>query len=181
MIDVRRVLRDGTHAAHGRVDEIYSHADLSRGEDYALFLTAQAAALIPAEEALEQAGAGRLLEDWPSRKRAGLLRADLLEMKVRVPAPIAAPVFATEAELWGGLYVLEGSRLGGALLRRSIAPDFPSSFLGAASPEAGWRKLIQKLAENLSGPADAAVATTAAGRIFSLFEEAGSRFLPRRR
>lgn len=181
MIDARRALRNGTHAAHGRVDDIYSRADLSRCDDYARFLKAQAAAFIPTEEALEEAGAGALLEDWPARRRARFLRADLLAVGAAVPIPIAAPVFSTAAEAWGGLYVIEGSRLGGALLRRSVSPDFPSAFLSAAAPEGGWRKLIQKLGENLTEPAEVALATVAAGRTFFLFEQAGLLFLSSKR
>lgn len=161
------------------MDEIFSRPDLSRRDDYVDFLSAQAAALVPAELSLERAGAGSLLSGWEERKRSRLLRADLFSLGAAMPAPLVTPTFTSTAEVWGGLYVLEGSRLGAALLRRSVAPAFPSAFLGAAPPAARWRKLLQSLDESLIRPGDVARATAAARRVFNLFEQAGLRFVRR--
>lgn len=173
----RRALRGGTHDLHRRVDEIFSRADLSRRDDYAAFLMAQAAALFPTEQALERAGADGLVPGWHERKRSELLRADLLALGETVPLPIATPTFSSAAEAWGGIYVLEGSRLGAALLRRAVAPHFAAAFLGAAAPATGWRRLLRSIDERLTVPADVALATAAARRVFILFEQAGAHFI----
>lgn len=182
MIRARRALREGTLALHQRVDGIFSRPDLSCREDYVDFLSAQAAALVPAELALERAGAGSLLSGWEKRKRSRLLCADLSSLGAEMPAPIGTLNFSTTAEIWGGIYVLEGSRLGAAFLSRSVAPAFPAAFLNSAPPAAHWRKLLRVLDERLVRPADIALATAAARRVFVLFEQAGSQFIrPERR
>ncbi|HYI38903.1 MAG TPA: biliverdin-producing heme oxygenase [Allosphingosinicella sp.] len=177
MIEPRRALRDGTLALHKRVDEIFSRSDLSRRGDYIAFLLAQAAALVPTEQALERAGAGSLLPGWEGRRRSGLLRADLFSLGAALPPPIATPIFSTMAEVWGGIYVLEGSRLGAALLKRSVAPALPTAFLGFAFPRAQWRELLQALDERLIRPAEIALATAASRCVFRLFEQAGLHFI----
>lgn len=171
------MLRNGTLALHRRVDEIYSRSDLSCRRDYVDFLTAQAAALFPTEQELERAGADSLLPGWQDSRRSGRLCADLEALGAEVPAPLIAPTFSTAAEIWGGIYVLEGSRLGGALLRRSVAPDFPVGFLGAAHPRGAWRSFLLKLNAYLVRRTEIALATAAAQRVFLLFEQAGLRFI----
>lgn len=177
MTEPRRALRDGTLTLHKRVDEIFSRSDLSRRGDYIAFLSAQAAALIPTEHALERAGAAGLLPGWASRKRSWLLRADLLSLGAALPLPIDMPTFSTSAEVWGAIYVLEGSRLGAAFLRRSVAPAFPAAFLGFAFPKAQWRELLQALDQCLVRTAEISLATAAAQGVFRLFEQAGLRFI----
>lgn len=162
-----------------RVDAIFSRSDLSRRQDYVDFLSAQAAALVPAELSLERVGAGRLLSGWEDRKRSRLLRADLFSLGAAMPEPLATPIFSSTAEVWGGLYVIEGSRLGAALLRRSVAPAFPAAFLSSTPPEGRWPQLLRRLDECLIRPAEVALAMAAARRVFTLFEQAGLRFVQR--
>jgi heme oxygenase len=159
------------------VDEIFSRPDLSRRDDYVDFLSAQAAALVPAELSLERAGAGSLLSGWEECKRSRLVRADLFSLGAAMPAPLVTPTFTSEAEVWGGLYVLEGSRLGAALLRRSVAPTFSTAFLDAAPTAERWRNLLHSLDERLIRPRDIGRATAAARRVFHLFEQAGLCFV----
>ena len=90
-----------------------------------------------------------------------------------MPGAIGAPVFLSPAATWGGLYVLEGSRLGAAVLSRSVGPGLPSGFLGAAPRRGAWRRLLQELQDQLVEPAEIAAATTAAETVFDLFEKAG--------
>jgi heme oxygenase len=173
--NVRSRLRDATRREHGAVDAAFSRFDLSRAGEYAAFLSRQAAAHLPTERALDQAGAGTILPDWAARRRAGLLEADLAELGVARPAPIAPPVFDTEAALLGGLYVLEGSRLGAAVLRRRLAAETPARFLAAASPQGAWPGLLTLLEERLSREGELDEAVGAARAVFRCFELAGSR------
>ncbi|MGH2446676.1 MAG: biliverdin-producing heme oxygenase [Candidatus Limnocylindria bacterium] len=108
--------------------------------------TAQLAASLPVHEALERAVAGAghpaLRSVWePSMRRVDALRADLRALGALGPSPAdlppptrtAAAAFATWIDdlarrqpvaLLGVLYVLEGSTLGGAVLRRHLAAAF---------------------------------------------------------
>jgi heme oxygenase len=178
-MSARAALRSGTAAAHERVDALFSTLDLSTEADYRLFLSAQATAFLPAEEALDQAGVAALVPDWPERRRAHLLRADLAGLFAPLPSPEPVPALTGTPEVLGTLYVLEGSRLGGAMLRRSVAPDLPQSFLSASKPRAGWRRLLETLDQSLNNAAAIDAAVAAARRIFHCFEAGGRRVLER--
>ncbi len=94
--------------------------------------------LAPVEAALDRAGAARLLPEWPQRRGAALLREDGARM--RDGAPVA---FRSEAEVWGALYVLEGSRLGARLMARTAGGR--SSFLKAAAADGFWPEFLSRL------------------------------------
>jgi heme oxygenase len=98
---------------------------------------------------------------------------------VAIPDAIGPIELRAPAEVWGGIYVLEGSRLGGAMMRRSVGPDFPATFLAPPPRAQGWSYFLRKLEEGLTRPADILLATAAAQRVFSLFEQAGFHFLRR--
>lgn len=172
----RAALRAATSPFHDRVDAVFSQADLTTRAGYARFLTAQAAAHIPVEDALERAGAARLIPDWTARRRAELLRVDLAELGLEPPAAAGSIAFGSDAAVLGGAYVLEGSRLGGTLLRRSVGPALPTRFLGG-DDSAAWRALLAVLDEHLSTAEIVTVATEAACDVFLLFEASGQRMV----
>jgi heme oxygenase len=174
--NVRQALRTATGGSHERVDAAFSGFDLADRRSYGRFLTAQAAAHIAVEAALERDGVATVLLDWPARRRADLLREDLAALGLPVPPAVAQPAFEGAAAMLGAVYVLEGSRLGGALLRRSVPDDLPRAFLGAGDP-AAWRRLLEILDERIREDEDVARATNAALRVFSLFEQSGKQFL----
>ena len=60
----RAFLRAQTADAHARVDAAFSRFDLASQEGYADFLAAQAAAFLPVEQALDEAGAEDLIADF---------------------------------------------------------------------------------------------------------------------
>lgn len=161
---------------HDRVDGVFSSTDLGTRDGYAAFLLAQAAAYLPVEAALTSAGASTFLADWNHRQRAALLLHDLQQMDVSPPVSSLHVVAPTQAAVMGGIYVLEGSRLGGALLRRSVAPGFPASFLSAGDP-ASWRRLIQIIDDRLITADQIAEAVVAARDVFQAFERSGRQFL----
>lgn len=166
-------LRDETSAAHERVDALYSRFDLAGGEGYAAFLIAQARAFIPVEAALTRAGAGEIIADWTGRLRSDALSQDLAALGVTLPPPLPAPVFATEAGILGGAYVLEGSRLGGALLRRSVPASRPLAFMAASDP-GRWRSFVALLEQRLTGQARIEQAISAALATFAVFERSAT-------
>ena len=173
----RAALRAATAEEHERVDRLFSQLDLARAEDYRRFLLAQASAFLPIEAKLDEMGAAELVEDWPLRRRGDALRVDLADLGEALPAPLAAPEFGDPSAMLGAIYVLEGSRLGGALLKRSIPAGLPRRFLDAPQMPGSWRKLLELLDAFLyrSDRIDSAVES--ARHAFQLFEAGGRRYL----
>lgn len=166
----RFALRAATADAHDRVDALFSQCDLTGRAGYGAFLQAQAAAFLPIERAIDASDWGDAVPDWPARRRGALLLGDLAALGLPVPdanSTRAGPLAGTEAIL-GTVYVLEGSRLGGAVLVRAVPPGWPRAFLGAADP-ALWRGLIELLDRNLQNPAQLELAATAARKAFDMF------------
>jgi heme oxygenase len=165
----RAALRTATAPDHERVDAAFSRAVLSDRVSYGHFLRAQAAAHLPVEDALVRGGIAALVPDWDARRRDRLLQDDLHALGLDAPAPVGDPVLKGDAALLGALYVLEGSRLGGTMLKRSVAPDLPTGFLGAMD-SAAWRELLALLDARLDTGPERAAAIAAARAVFTLFE-----------
>lgn len=172
----REALRSATADCHRRVDQIYSAARLSDPSSYGNFLRAQAAAFLPAEAALDRAGIARIVEDWPERIRGPLLVKDLAELGIARPASRKWPAISGTSAMLGALYVLEGSRLGGKLMKRSIPPDIPTSFL-AGECSATWPSFLLQLDRLLDTGERREAAIDAARSVFAIFEESGSFYL----
>jgi heme oxygenase len=133
-------LRAATAPDHDRVDAAYGAFDLADRTRYAVFLRAHARAL-PAAEAALAARPG--LPDF--RRRAPLLADDLAALGEPAPAPLRFALPEGEAAGWGALYVVEGSRLGGIMLARSVPADLPAAYLGARHRSGEWRTLLAAL------------------------------------
>lgn len=175
-VSPRFALRAATAEAHEHLDNRFSTFDLADRDQYGRFLLAQAGAFFPVEEALEAAGVADLIDDWPARKRSDALRSDLAALGLAEPDPVPSPAFTTEAEILGGLYVLEGSRLGGAMLVRSVPDTSPKIFLTPGNP-AAWRAFVAVLDQRLSSQADIDEAARAATSVFEAFGSSASRVL----
>ena len=167
-MSVHQFLRQATRDAHDRVDGAFARYDLNSRAGYLAFLCAHGRAL-PAAEAVLTEDAG--LPDWSPR--TPLLRADLRALDAELPAPLACSAPATRAGMLGLLYVVEGSRLGGAVLARTVAPDLPAAYLSARHAPGGWRALLARLDADEVGDGgwrEAALVGALAG--FSLFAAA---------
>ena len=166
-MSVHLSLRRRTAACHDAVDAAFARFDLADAASYATFLDAHARALLPAEAALAEAAAG--LPVW--RPRGALLRGDLAVLGCAVPPPLTVDPPAGTAAAFGMLYVLEGSRLGGAMLARRVDPALPADYLNAAHRPGEWRALRDRLddagAAGGTGWEDAA--TAGAEATFALF------------
>ncbi|WP_296323548.1 biliverdin-producing heme oxygenase [Reyranella sp.] len=96
----------------------------------------------------------RVLPDWPARRRSRALERDLDVLGIPVPAPVPVTVTSDKARLFGRLYVLEGSRLGGRLLaKRAFGNANPqvraaTSYLGHGAGADFWRAFLQRLEES---------------------------------
>lgn len=163
-------LRMKTRAQHDAVDALYSRFDLAQGASYGAFLAAQYRAVAATEMAL---AAFTALPAW--RPRADLIAADLRELGIALPAPLHIDLAASLAQAHGLLYVTEGSRLGGRLLIRGVAPAFPASFLSDGHHPGEWKRLllaINQFADNNREALPSLVVGADAG--FRLFAEAAT-------
>lgn len=168
-------LKRETRALHERAEATFARFDLAGAQGYGDFLRAQAAALLPLEAALEDRGAARLLPDWPSRRRALELSADLAALGRAAPPFLAAPTFANDGETLGALYVLEGSKLGARYLLARL-PDAAArgatAFLASAERpdrQGQWPAFLARLDAASDDPVDLLAGATCA---FALFERA---------
>ncbi len=162
------------------MDGLFSRFVLADRADYGRFLSAQAAAFISTEGAIGRGPISALLPDWFERRRSQLLLADLGQLGLPMPPPLRAPALTSDAALLGAVYVLEGSRLGGAYLKRSLANELPQRFLAAPQEPGAWRNLLASLDQHLADAASLAGAAQTSVMIFQLFERAGRRQLEQR-
>ncbi|TKD53354.1 biliverdin-producing heme oxygenase [Sphingomonas baiyangensis] len=171
-------MRDATRDAHERLDALFMGFDLRDPDGYRRFIGAQAEAMLGIEDALDAAGAGDVLPDWPERRRGHLLAADARALGIAIdPVPIDGAMVAGEARIAAALYVLEGSRHGARHLRRLVPEGAPLDFLDADQPAGNWSKLLAKLDTILYQPASQDVAIVAAREIFGVFEYRGRAWL----
>jgi heme oxygenase len=167
---LRSALRAQTRDCHADVDEIFGRFDLSSLVEYQHFLSAHARAVPAVETAIEQAGIGKLVPDWPERRRREHLLADLAALGVEAPPLLPQPIFSTDASLWGAAYVLEGSKLGGAMLARSVPVDLPLRYLSPHGPKTGMKAFMDAL--DNAPVTDPSKAVAAARSVFALFHKA---------
>ncbi len=174
IVTARSLLRTATASAHDRVDHAFGAFDLSNRDDYRAFLIAQAGPLLSAEAAIDAFDPVALLPDWPERRRAPLIRADLADFNAPAPQPEPFHVQSDAAAL-GVIYVLEGSRLGGTLLARNVPMDLPARFIRCAPAPKRWQGLIEVLDHHLVTPDQRKVAADAACAVFDLFWRSARR------
>ncbi|KQV10771.1 heme oxygenase [Rhizobium sp. Root1203] len=166
---LRSALRAHTSDCHAAVDDIFGRFDLADPIAYRAFLSAHARIIPAMEIRLEEAGIGSLLQDWPARRRRHLLFADLADLGARTPPPLPAPPFEGRAALWGAAYVLEGSKLGGAMLAKRVPASLPSRYLTPPGPKGGARSFMEALD---SADTEEPRAIEAARIVFGLFRNA---------
>lgn len=170
-----QLLRAATADLHAAVDARFSADFDSDGAAYGRFLTALGSVVPPLEAALEAAGVERLLQDWPRRRRSPALRSDLRTLDLVVPVPLPVPPPRGEAGLFGMLYVLEGSRLGGKLLlRRALANPDPrvrsaTRYLGHGDGGELWRAFLRRLESSAAVACAPDAAVAGAREAFALF------------
>ncbi|MEH3123908.1 MAG: biliverdin-producing heme oxygenase [Sphingomonas phyllosphaerae] len=163
------MLRDATGAAHEAVDAAFGAHDLALPGAYQRFLLAHGRALPAAERVMAALPFARTLPT-----RAALLAADLADVGTAQPAPLPFAPGGDEATLWGVLYVVEGSRLGGAMLARQVPDALPGRYLGAVHAPGQWRAIRAALDEAAAGKDSDWTARMIAGALatFALYAEA---------
>jgi heme oxygenase len=162
-------LRAATRSSHDAVDAAFGRFDLAHRDDYARFLTAHARAL-PAVEAALSTASGLP----PLRPRAGLLEADLTALGLPTPEPLSLDMPVDHATAFGMAYVIEGSRLGGAVLARQVPPELPRAYLSATHLSGEWRAFGQAIDNAATDEAWTARAIAGARRVFDLYARAAA-------
>lgn len=130
------LLRGATGPAHEAIDAAFGAHDLAAPDTYRAFLLAHARALPPAERVMQSLPLGRALP-----LRTALLSTDLDALGCAKPLPLAFDAPDDPAFTWGVLYVVEGSRLGGAMLVRQVPDGMPRAYLGAVHGPGQWRMI----------------------------------------
>ena len=171
----RQSLRAATADLHAIVDTRFSRAFGRDRLAYAAFLSALARAVLPLEAALEEGAVEQLMPDWPRRRRSAALHHDLRQLGLPIPVPAAVGPVAEEARLFGMLYVLEGSRLGGKLLRRRALahPDVEvqaaTQYLSHGAGSDLWRTFLDRLEASPAVARAPGAAISGARAAFALF------------
>lgn len=172
--DAVLALRQATREQHHHIDHLMDLRRMQDREHYGRILQAFDAFLAPWEDAI----AGALPAQWDGwlrhRSRRAFLQQDLHALALPRLAEPAQPLhFASPAEAWGSLYVIEGSALGGQVITRSLAQFGLQPATGAAYfhgwgqvTGAMWHEFRARLQAELAQPAWIAAACEAACRTF---------------
>lgn len=178
----RSALKQATDHLHRELDGIASGYELRNADHYAAFLEASAGPLVALEGLLDTAGAAQLLPDWAQRRRSGLLLDDLSRLGRQVTPPILRRASPSHAEMFGVLYVLEGSRLGARGLYARVCSSTDArleqarSYLAAHDPML-WKSFLEAL-ESSPHAADGQGTIAGARYAFMLFQRSLARLSP---
>lgn len=179
----RSALKQATDHLHREIDGIATAYELRNADHYGAFLEANAGPLLALEQMLQNAGAAQLLPDWAQRRRSDLLVEDLSRLGRLVTPHVLRRTGPSSAEMFGMLYVLEGSRLGARWLYARVCSSndasvtLASSYLAAHDPTL-WRSFLDRL-ESSPHAADSEGTIAGARYAFMLFQRSLARLAPR--
>jgi heme oxygenase len=160
---VHRTLRTGTRNDHALIDGMLLPLDLAKHRDYGLFLS------IHAESLQALAGVWRDEDGADFQAMLGFLRSDLAKLGSPASARcIHACIPASRGAGLGVGYVIRGSRLGAAFLRRSVPASMPTSYLDFA-PTLPWGHFLDQLELLAGDSAGTQAAMLAARSTFAVF------------
>ncbi len=179
------VLRAATAGAHHRLDHASRLTRLTAPDLQIPELRDLLQRLLALHEAVERLGLWptEALGPDPEASRAGLLRADLTALggpgaaRAAGPSPDGRSVARDPAFRAGFWYVVEGSRLGGLVIRRRLITSLgPSAeayvrFFGGAGPQttARWRAVCAHLESSLRTPSSVSAACAGAEEAYAWF------------
>ena len=178
----REALRLATLDLHRSLDASVAGYELRRIDHYAAFLSASAAPLLALEVMLENAGVQELLPEWSRRRRSEIITRDLSLLGLQVTPLQLRRAPPTRSEMYGMLYVLEGSRLGARWLYARIQTSDneqvrgASGYLGAHDPGL-WRSFL-KLLEASTDVTELQDLVAGALFTFALFQRSFDRLMP---
>ena len=162
-------MKAATDEIHRELDTTLSRLDLAEPSDYRRFLQFHGRTVPAVEGALASGGLGELVDGWCAARRSGAIESDLLLMGEAMPEAVSAPAICGTADLLGTAYVLEGSRLGGRVLRKRVKTGLPTRFLDDHNGSGAWPKIVAALDQRLHSDVLLGEAKEAARRCFALF------------
>ena len=177
---LRDRLRNATAAAHARLDAQLVTLSLGELPDYRRFLELSAAALLPLETALIDAGVARLFPDWELRSRRHAILTDLVRVGGKLHL-LRGPEPLDHRAMLGTMYVLEGSRLGAKVLLRTIAQSADpvvtnaTAYLRHGAGQQLWPSFLAALERHAVALDDDASVVTGALEAFGRFSDAAAR------
>ncbi|RMO88655.1 Heme oxygenase [Pseudomonas syringae pv. tagetis] len=145
-----------THAPHEQLDKaVKAYAPFETLAGYARFVVAQYLFQSELQGLYNEPALQAIISDLPARCRAEQAKADLADLNMDTPLPVAGAVRSPgTAEALGWLFVSEGSKLGAAfLIKRAEALQMSDRFgarhLGepAGGRAAGWKAFVNTLNE----------------------------------
>lgn len=140
------VLREETRHLHARLESRLDEHPLTTPQGYQRFLSMHGRVLPPIEDWLAGQDDFMRLPSASDRLRTSALREDLVALKLPMPDAFNLGFLDDSASVFGVCYVLEGSRLGAAYLRRVLASSgFPAAFLNQGSDQPLWRSFLPRL------------------------------------
>ena len=166
-------LRSATRDAHDRLERRLDVPSRCRTPgQYTALLAGFRAVYAPLEQALDASAlTATAVPDWPQRRKAGWLVADLRDLGATTPPLPAGPAPRCAAEVVGAVYVMEGATLGGAVVVRALRAAFreppPHRFFasygaGRGAMWAAFRRSVERLDVDPAPAVDAALRTFAA-------------------
>lgn len=175
----RNSLRGATDHLHRDLDRIVASFKLTDAAHYRRFLQASAATLIAIEQLLESAGVAQLLPDWAERSRREPIISDLHSLNSQAQPLALRRTAPTPAEVFGILYVLEGSRLGAQVLLEQVLASADESVRNASAylrhgHSDLWRTFLQQL-ETHAAADDQTQTVSGAVYTFTMFIRAFSQ------
>jgi heme oxygenase (biliverdin-IX-beta and delta-forming) len=138
---VHRSLRSATRTDHAELDGLLLRLDLGRKADYGLFLHIHFSALQDLEadwRAEDREDFGAMLKCLSADLQLLGAAASRVHSRARTPG--------LRSNRLGVAYVIRGSRLGAAHLRRTVPNTFPTVYLDFV-PRLSWSRFLQQLDE----------------------------------
>jgi heme oxygenase len=167
---VHRTLRSATRNDHASIDRMLLRFDLNRADDYRIFLNIHFTSLVALR------ADWRLQDGEDFAHMLGCLQADLETLGCKTPAlPMLSPRPTNPAKALGVGYVVRGSRLGAAALRRGVVGELPTSYLDFI-PRLSWAGFLMQLEFIADDPNGRNEATRAAISTFNTFATEFKRF-----
>ena len=112
-----------------------------------------------------------MLADWDRRSRRSAILSDLAVIGARgQPLPFEGRLNASQ--MWGALYVLEGSRLGARFILAKLGRTTATRFLEHGEGARLWPTFLEILEAHPCVRRNPALALGAANAVFELFETA---------
>ncbi|WP_374165709.1 biliverdin-producing heme oxygenase [Arcticibacter sp. MXS-1] len=169
------VLKENTLASHQSLEKVLiaKLKNIKSEENYASVLEIFYGFIAPLEEKIRQTEIAVVLPDYSSRRTAEWIANDLELLGVQaadVPLCRELPGVVNTFQALGALYVLEGSTLGGQVIKKMIADRLPGlspsalSFFGSYNERTAemwdrFRQVLNSVSNNSKDVEEAAVET----------------------